>query len=100
MSGKASKEIANKKAEKNKKIEEMVMHYYLTEAEMPKYMMEFGNQVQSKYREQFGMMISQFGLLAANLALIEKEVLSSKLSKASKDKIIKLINVSMGANGD
>jgi len=95
-SGKAAKQHANKKQEKNEEIDAMVMKYYLTEGEMPSYVMNVGNSIQEKYKDQFGMMITQFGVIAANLRLIETEVKKSSLSKASKDKILNLINVSMG----
>jgi hypothetical protein len=100
MAGKAQKQEKNRKKELNDDIEFKIIKYFTEYGEMPSYLMNFGNQAQDQYRQQFGMMINQFSLVAANMKLIEKEVNDSGLSKASKKKILDLINASMGGDGE
>lgn len=100
MSGKAEKQEQNKKKERNDKIEFEITKYFMEFGELPMYMHNFGSQVQDRYRQQFGMMLNQFGIVAANLKKIEDIVKDSKLSKASQKEIIDLINISMGGQED
>jgi len=98
--GKAAKQENNKKKEKNDLIETEITKYFMEFGEMPSYMYNFGMQVQDRYRQQFSMMLTQFGVVAANLRTIEEIVNDSKLTKKDKKKIIDLISVSMGEEGD
>lgn len=94
--GKAAKQENNKKKQKNDLIETEITKYFMEFGEMPSYMYNFGMQVQDRYRQQFGMMLTQFGVVAANLKRMESIVNDSKLTKAAKKEITDLISVSMG----
>jgi|32_taG_2_1085360.scaffolds.fasta_scaffold21284_5 hypothetical protein len=88
MSGKAEKKFNNEKAASNEAIEASVLKHFTKFAEMPQYVANIAHGVEGKYRSQIQMMATHFGLIAANMKQIEKEIKASSISKASKDKIL------------
>ena len=93
--GKAAKKAKNEKEKKNQEIADYIMAYYLSEQEMPEYIAGVATSMQDHYKNIITGLTAHMGVMAANFKQIEKEVDASDLSKASKDRIRKWLDVSI-----
>lgn len=87
--GKAKKEFENAKAASNEAIEIEVLKHFTKFAEMPHYVAILAEGIEKKYRMHIQMMATHFGLIAANMTQVEKQVKALGLSKAKEKEILK-----------